>query len=137
MSRWGIRSLQVLDVLTQFGPMTKVAIAKELGLESSQLGGTITNLMKRCVRPKRPRQIHIASWTDEHDGERCYPRAVYAIGNKPDAEQPAVDPSVRRKVARAKRIQLERAVSVFSLAAPPKVLAARRKALVNESAIKE
>lgn len=137
MSRWGIRSLQVLDVLTQFGPMTKGAIAEELGLESSQLGGTISNLMKRCVRPKRARQIYIKRWTDEQVGERCYPRAVYAIGNKPDAEQPAVDPSVRRKVARAKRIRLERSASVFSLAAQPKVLAARRKALVNESAIKE
>lgn len=113
MSLWGVQSLRVLDVLAMCGPLTKGRIAQELGIPADSLGGTLSYLMKGSARFKRPKQIYIHSWIYQQDGQRCYPRAVYALGKKPDVKRPVADRLARKRALYAERQQQFKNSSAF------------------------
>lgn len=113
MSHWGVQSLRVLDVLAKCGPLTKGGIAQELGIPSDSLGGTLSYLMKGAPKLKQPRQVRIHSWVYQQDGQRCYPRAVYALGRQPDAKRPVADRLARKRALYAERQQQFKNSSAF------------------------
>lgn len=67
-----------------------------------------------CMRGLAKRLIYIESWTMEGVGRR-YPRAVYALGDLPDARKPRkVSNAVRCREYRARRRVPDVANSVFA-----------------------
>lgn len=89
MSKWGVVVLRILDALEQVGPMTTSEIAREIDVPRTRLGGVISRLNRPTIVPKAKKRIYIAEWRDDEENQRCYLRAVYAIGSKKDAEKPA------------------------------------------------
>jgi len=131
VTAWGVLSLRIVDALERIGPMTARQIDKEIGRPVGTTSKNLRLLMAPTVLPRAPKRVYIHSWTQDEEGCRSYLRAVYAAGSKKDAEKPARLTNAQIKVAIRKRTSnRDRAVSIFTLAA-------RRKALVNESAIKE
>jgi len=53
---------------------------------------------------KLPKRLYIKSYVYDQEGERFYPRAVYDLGDKPDAKKPKSDKLKvkRRYIARRK-----------------------------------
>lgn len=92
MSRAGYGSSTdlLLLALQDLGEGTRVQISKAAGLDPKNTGPLIARLLKVCKNGphKGQRRIHIAEWTDEQVGMRCYPRAIYAPGDGEDAPKP-------------------------------------------------
>lgn len=87
MSRWGINVIRVLDHLEHVGPATLAELSVALGLHRDQLSVVLHRL--HTAGKREPRRIYISAWTREVIGQRTYPRAVYALGDKRDAKRPA------------------------------------------------
>lgn len=104
----------VRDVLFHSGPMTMHEVALFFPDHPYQNVGAVISAMRRKVTNK---QIYIYSWTREGVG-RKYLRAIYALGNKRDANKPPViSHSERCAIWREKRKNMQfTANSVFDLA---------------------
>lgn len=104
----------VRDVLLHSGPMTMHEVALFFPDQPYQNVGAVISAMRRKVNNK---QIYIYSWTREGVG-RKYLRAIYALGNKRDANKPPViTHSERCAIWREKRKNMKATVnSVFNLA---------------------
>ena len=59
--------------------------------------------------------LGIAQWVYDHEGQKRYPRAVYAWGNYPDAAKPERDTRATHQRHRAKKRLLSAVNSVFNL----------------------
>ena len=115
MGRPNGNTARVLRMLEELGPMTRAEICRELG----PLDKNISALMSILIReqPRRPRRVHICEWVYDMEGQRPYPRAVYALGDKPNAKRPK--PKKRTTVVNEYRARLKtkyQANSVFNLA---------------------
>lgn len=88
MSKWGVLALRIIDSLEQLGPMTTSEIAREIGRDRNGMGSVLTRLMQKSKRPPGPKRVYIKDWRDEEDGQRCYLRAIYAAGDKPNKPKP-------------------------------------------------
>lgn len=98
--------------IEEVGEATRAEIADAIGLGVFRVSTAVTRMM-RTTR-NRERMIHIVRWVYDGDiGERRYPRAVYALGNKPDAKKPKVTEAERLRKYRANRKM--RVASVFDL----------------------
>lgn len=78
----------ILDKLEELGPMSRIEIQMAIGMGNrDRLGSTMLRL---CNKTKRlPKRIHICDWIyDGPNNSRYYPRAVFAIGDKPDKKKP-------------------------------------------------
>lgn len=73
---------KILDLLTTYGPMTQREIAYELKLDMEYVRGYIG-----AIRQKKPRVLYVHSYRRDEDGGRLYPRALWAVGDKPDAKR--------------------------------------------------
>lgn len=73
----------IVDLLTEFGPMTMREIADQLKTDVDRIRCFIGS-----VRQKKPGVIYIHSYRRDEDGGRLYPRALWAAGNRPDAKRP-------------------------------------------------
>jgi hypothetical protein len=73
---------QIIDLLTASGPMTQREMAEELGLDVDLLRGYIG-----ALRQRRPGVLYVHSYRRDEDGGRLYPRALWAVGDKPDAKR--------------------------------------------------
>lgn len=92
---WGNIPATIENVLREIGPMT---VAEML---FSGVPGTPNDVRKAAVRmstisnrrqPIGQRRIHITGWTTDAEGQRTYPRPIYAIGhgeNKPKPRRKA------------------------------------------------
>lgn len=78
------------------GPKTRSELAEEFGISRERLSAPLLRL--RAKSKMCPRRIHIKDYVFEGlDGERQYPRARFALGDKPDAEKPAPKPMAQVK----------------------------------------
>lgn len=94
--------LGILAQLEQHGEMTRAALMR--ALDCSQQDLSVLHRLRKAT-PEKPKRVHIARYVFDDEGARPYPRAVYALGDKPDALKPvALNP---RRVA-----------SVFDLGRP-------------------
>lgn len=89
MRGWGATVLAIEIVLSQSGPMTRSQIEDELGVGKNQVSSVLTRMRRRDKSGVK--RIHIKSWQYTHEGGRRYPRAVYAIGDKPCRQKPKPD----------------------------------------------
>ena len=106
MRGWGSTVLAIEIVLSQQGPMTRSQLEDELGVGKAQVSAVLTRMRRRDKSGVK--RIYIKSWTHEHEGGRRYPRAVYAIGDKPCKQKPKVDRNeVKRRYVEGKRTALK------------------------------
>ena len=86
---YGATVLAIEIALSQQGPMTRSQIEDELGVGKAQVSAVLTRMRRRDKSGVK--RIHIQSWQYTHEGGRRYPRAVYAIGDKPCKQKPKPD----------------------------------------------
>jgi hypothetical protein len=94
---------EIMQALESHGPMTAVEICEVLSYKRTQLSAVLFRMTKRGKRT--PKRIYIQRYTHEAFGQKRYPRAVFAIGNRPDAPAEVDDPKeVRRRYDRKRRM---------------------------------
>jgi len=74
----------VRDLLRTIGPMTSAELLKFFPGRSLRDVSSSLGKMRGLARP----QVRIHDWVREADGQKCYLRAVYALGSGRDAPKP-------------------------------------------------
>lgn len=104
---------QVLKALEEDGPLTRQEICDRIGLDRLYVSAVVTRMTK--ATPRKPKRIYIQGYVFDADGQRRYPRAVYALGDKPDAKrvrEPRKEIARRYREAKKRRLT---GISVFHL----------------------
>lgn len=110
---WGQTTEHILALLASLGPMTRSEICRQLGLPRKDCSAIVSRLMKPTLRPPGPRRLHIVAYVHDEEGQRRYPRALYGLGDGPDARAPGPDPKgAKRRYVAARKL---RVASVFHL----------------------
>lgn len=79
----------ILRMLDEEGPMTRAEICKRLGRSKDEVAAVVSRLNKRS--PVAGKRIYIKEYVYDMEGERTYPRALYALGGSKDAPKPKPD----------------------------------------------
>ena len=107
--------LKVLDVIRDAGPCTSREIAEQTGWSQSFARAAVANCRKMRTEDGK-KLIHICEWRRDEDGGRLYPRPVYALGHRKDAQRIApLDVSDYRKRHYNKK---KRLTNIFVAAVP-------------------
>ena len=118
MKPYGSTVARITQLLEQYGPMTRNEICNHLDVNRMNISAVISRMIRPGV--DTPRRLHISGYTHDGEGARRYPRAIYAIGDLPDAKK--LNRQENRRDAR-KRSDKRRAAHntmnfVFNLARP-------------------
>lgn len=105
------------------GETTSWELAEALGIPRSTAAGVLSSLEKAVKR-----YIHISHYTRDVPGCRRTLRAVYALGDLPNGQQPRRE-SNRLVQSRARLKRMTRVTSIFDLARIPLSLARREAQL--------
>lgn len=116
---------EILRMLDEEGPMTRAEICLRLGRRKDEIAAVVTRLNKRT--PVSGKRIYIKEYVYDMEGERRYPRAVYAIGPLKDAPKPKSDPKETKRRYWARSQLKLRANSVFNLGLTRSQLRANKK----------
>ena len=109
----------VLYVLEECGPMTREEIGRHLDIPKRQLSPVISRMSKDS--PRAGKRIHVTQYIYDQEGQRRYPRAVFAIGDRPDAAKPERDIKGAKQRYNARLKARHTANFVFNLALPRRV----------------
>lgn len=106
----------IVRLINELGPLSRAEMCAELGMERTFLSAVVT----RMASPTRrlPKRLHVSYYVYDMEGARRYPRAVYALGDQPDAQRPKPRKIENRRRSDAKRRLINTANSVFNLATP-------------------
>ena len=85
----GQRVIDTTAAIVEFGEITAMELAEYLGITRYDAHAVLNRMSKRTKAGVK--RIHVVRYTYDHDGARKYPRAVYAMGDKPDAKKPKAD----------------------------------------------
>lgn len=98
----GKRVIAAIAAIAEFGEITAMELAEHLGVTRYDAHAVLRRMSKRTKAGVK--RIHVVRYIHDHDGSRKYPRAVYAMGDKPNAKRPKADQlKVKREYyARAK-----------------------------------
>lgn len=96
------------------------------GVALVELDGIVSRLHKDT--PRVGKQIYITGWVYDAEGQRRYPRAIYAIGSKPDAKKPKASALDNRRRYDRKRHAMFSMNSVFNMGKSRDTLRAERRA---------
>ena len=69
----------VSKALQEVGPMTLAEMMDYTGLSKQSASKALRDLNREMLRT--PKRAHITQWVYDHEGQKRYPRAVYAWGN--------------------------------------------------------
>jgi hypothetical protein len=107
--------LKVLEILKEVGPCTSREIAEQTGWSQSFARAAVANCKKMRTEDGK-KVIHICEWRRDEDGGRLYPRPVYALGHRKDAQrmQPLSEGEYRKRHYDKKR----RLANIFVAAVP-------------------
>lgn len=111
---YGDSVANILRLLGEVGPMTRAEICQQLGGVDRM---NISAIVTRMNRPSKtiPKRIHIARYVFDHEAKKRYPRAVYALGDAPDAKRPKPNPNAnKRRYQEGLKLRMT-ANSVFNL----------------------
>jgi hypothetical protein len=117
-----MKNEKVLELLKD-GPMTSAEISEALGICAHHASSMMLRLIKE--NRKRPQLVHIKTWVTDHKNQRRYPRALYELGEGPNARKPKPDPNARKREYEARKRSILKTSSVFNLAVPLKCLRSR------------
>lgn len=116
--RWGELSSRILKVLED-GPMTRAEICQALITDKESVSSILSRLRRDI--DKVGKRIYVKSYVWDMEGARHYPRAMYELGNKPDAPKPKPDLKKVKSRYYAKLRMKRTANSVFNLGLPREV----------------
>lgn len=106
--------LGVLRVLAEQGPMTGAGIRRELGAEQREICGVISRMTR--VLATKPKRLYIVRWIfDDEGSSTAHPRAVYDIGDLPDARKPKPNRAAVTKRCRQRKAARVSSVWEFAL----------------------
>lgn len=110
---WGALSVEILRLLTECGPMTRSEICMHIGRDKEEIASCVSRLARQT--PRAGKRIHVVDYVWDMEGERRYPRAVYALGSGKDKARPKPDPLEVKRRYWARRKGRLTANSVFHL----------------------
>lgn len=115
MSRagYGETSTKILKIVTEYGPMTRQEVCVHLGVDREHVSAIITRMTKDT--PITGKRLYVQSYVYDSEGQKRYPRAVYAAGDKPDAKRPKPDVKETRRRYNANLRKRMTGNSVFNL----------------------
>lgn len=116
MADYGYHTQRILQLLAEEGPMSRAEICARLGVEKFVSSAIVSRLNRAW--PKTPKRVYVCAYVYDMEGERRYPRAVFALGDLPDAKRPKVDRLEVRRRAEQKKRALRTQNFVFNLALP-------------------
>ena len=122
------RCLEIVKALRDIGPMTMQDLASETKTTPRNVSRALVAL--RDSKSGFGKRVYIKNWTYYQEGQgKRYPRAIYALGNKPDEYRrvPNDPPVVRQKRYRIKIANI--ATSVFDFGVVNITKAAKKKAI--------
>lgn len=85
-------------------------------LKQSKHRVTASTTRLRQSWPNVGKRIHITTYVFDHEGQRRYPRPVFALGDYPDAQRPKPDRKATRRRYDEKRKAMVTNNFVFNLA---------------------
>jgi hypothetical protein len=106
----------IIRALRETGPMTLADMVALTGKPKGNVHNILRATMRETTRPAMPKRVHIADWVYDQEGQKRYPRALYALGNYPDAVKPKTDDKATGRRYRDKRRKQRAMSSVFNLA---------------------
>lgn len=92
---WGSVTAKILDMLAEHGEMTRKEVCDAIGMDRMYISSILTRLNK--VGKTLPKRIHVVRYVYDEEGARRYPRAVYALGDLPDAKRPKSNPAENKR----------------------------------------
>lgn len=121
--------LGVLAALQEHHELTRAEICRIMGTSRFLASSVISRLNREL--PTLPKRIYVVRWVHDDDtAARNYPRAVYALGNLPDAKKPKPKPA-KENSRRWREKERNQVNSVFMWAQPRRVRAAVRRGEVD------
>ena len=123
MKPYGSTVQQITTLIMQLGPLTREEICVHLNMDRMNVSAVISRMNKASVAT--PKRLRITGYTNDSEVSRRYPRAIYDLGDKPDAKK--LNRKANRRESR-KRYDKKRAVIntmnfVFNLAKPRRLYA--------------
>ena len=114
MNAWGSNTDRILLLLAE-EPMTKAELCRKLDLTHDQISSRLTKLKTESKRFGK--RIHISGYTRHAILGKQHIRAIYALGDKPDAKRNMQKMTQKERSARSyvKRILAVRNSSIFRL----------------------
>lgn len=103
----------IMQALKDYGPMTMAEISDTTGIDWRIVSRVVGRLVTRT--PKAGKRAYIKAYVYDHEGERMYPRAVYALGDKDNASKPKRDRNAVVRRWYAKRQAKTKVNSVFNI----------------------
>lgn len=114
MHKYGQIVQQIIEAIQTCGPMTRTELCKHIDTPRNSTAAVVSRLNK----PGREtaKRLYICGYVYDQEGERHYPRAVYDLGDGPDAKKPKADKlGVKRRYVERKKMKYA-TNSVFNLA---------------------
>jgi hypothetical protein len=107
-----------MKTIEAYGPMTQAELLEILGGSK----GTVYKITTNLTKPSKTisKRLYVKTYVFDQEGQKRYPRPVFAIGNKPCAEKPALDIPATQKRYREKRKGHMLYNNVFNLGLRPK-----------------
>lgn len=124
--QYGETTKAILKALRELGPMTRAEIQEAAGVDKHSIAAIVSRLHKDT--PRTGKQIYITGWVFDAEGQRRYPRAIYALGAKPDTKKPKASTLDNRRRYERKRHALFSMNSVFNMGKSRDTLRAERRA---------
>lgn len=110
---YGVLTLKIIKAIEQHGPMTRTEICNAIQRERHEVSATVS----RLIRPGRqqPQRLYISGYIYDSEGQRRYPRAIYAIGDLPNKPRPKPQTLENKRRYWAKWKAIYQGNSVFNL----------------------
>jgi len=109
----GLLVKKALEAFAEFGKITAQEFADYADIDRYAAHAVLNRMIKRTKAGEK--RAYIAGWVHSHDGARRYPRAVFALGDKPDNLRPKPNIGENRRRSEAKRNAKFRMNSVFNM----------------------
>lgn len=107
--------LRVLEILKEVGPCTSREVAEQAGWSHSFARAAVSNC-KKMRDADGKKVIHICEWRRDEDGGRLYPRPVYALGDRKNAQKMA--PLTETEYRKRHYDKKKRISNIFTAAVP-------------------
>lgn len=114
--KYGETVKRITELISDLGPMSTCELSEEMGRDRM----FISAVLSRMRRPTKtmPKRLYVIRYIDKVESARAYPRAVFALGDKKDAQKPKADKRASRKASDQRRRMRNTMNSVFNLGMP-------------------
>ena len=123
---WGSVTVKITNAFAENGEMTRQEVCNAIGLDRMYVSAVLTR-MNRAGKTL-PKRIYVVRYVYDEEGARRYPRAVYALGDKPDVKKPKSDVAENRRRYRENLRKRMTGNNVFNLGLTRRQYLALRKA---------